>query len=183
MQKNLIDYENTYFDKEPFLDVCNPPLDYMNYADILISSDVLEHVMFPFEKAILGSFDILKPGGWLLLTTPYFKGASFVENYPWMKSYLVSEDGVVTGNDGIDETVIVDPIFHGGPGNTLEMRIFSPEILNLSLKQVGFENIKFLEEDINEFGILRSVSKMGTIIARKPKKRFMGLRTNKLLEF
>ena len=139
--------------------------------------------MFPFEKAILGCFDILKPGGWLLLTTPYFKGASFVEKYPWMKSYEVSEGGVVTGSDGINETVVVDPCFHGGPGNTLEMRIFSPEVLNLSLKQAGFENIRFLEEDVYEFGILRSVSKMGTIIARKPKKRFMGLRTDKLLEF
>jgi hypothetical protein len=168
MNKNEFNYLNTFFDSEPKLDVSNPN-DFKNCASVLISSDILEHVMPPFEKALKGHFDILRRGGYLILTTPYFKNQAFVEKYPWMQSYSVGVDHVVTGIDAAGRKVMVEnPVFHGGPGNTLEMRLFTPDTLTQSLTSVGFRDIRILEEDILSKGIMRSSTNMGTIIARKP---------------
>jgi len=176
MNRNQYKYKNTYFDVEPLLNVSKPSKTFLNSADILISSDVLEHVMSTFEKSIIGHFEILKPGGWLIMTTPYFKDQPYVDKYPWMSSYSVTREGEINalGSEGIRK--VSDPIFHGGPGNTLEMRLFAPETLKEALGSAGFTEIAFLEEDIPQYGIFRSTTQVGTIIAKKPSKRFLPLK-------
>jgi SAM-dependent methyltransferase len=177
-----MDYQNTFFDIEPCLDICNPSKAFKHKADILISSDVMEHVMSPFEKAFIGTFDVLKPGGYVILTTPYFHDMAFVDKYPWMKSYKVNSNHEVTGYDGEFDRLAFDPIFHGGPGNTLEMRLFTPETLLYALEKTGFVNIQFLEDDIPEYGIVRHNEKMGTIIAKRP-ERSQKLMADNFLKF
>jgi hypothetical protein len=163
------DYINSYFDVEPQLDISHPSEIWHNFADILISSDVMEHVMPPIGRAFLGHYRVLKPGGTLIMTTPYFHRSSFIEKYPHMWGYSVDESGQVFAN-GSDykDLKIEDPIFHGGPGNTLEMRLFTPEIIEEGLDNVGFQDITFNETDIRDHGIIRSETQMGTITARKP---------------
>ena len=61
-----------------------------------------------------------------------------------------------------------NPVFHGGPGNTLEMRILTPEIIREGLEVAGFKDVVFNEADVPEYGIIRSATSVGTITARKP---------------
>jgi hypothetical protein len=169
MEKHGIYYINTFLEKDPQLDISKPNQKYIKYADVLISSDVLEHVMPPFEEYVKGHFDVLKKGGKLIMTTPYFHHKAYIEKYPLMSSYSVDDFGKVVASDKDGKTFDVnDAIFHGGPGNTLEMRLFSPEILKYTLEQVGFIDIQMIEEDNLEYGILRSATNMGTFLATKP---------------
>lgn len=162
-------YTNTFFNEIPELDISNPGDDWLGVADVLISSDVMEHVMPPLSRAFRGHFDVLKPGGKMILTTPYFSGCSFVEKYPHMVGYKVDENSnVIAYGKDYDSLKILDPVFHGGPGNTLEMRLFAPETIQEGLEIAGFTDIVFHEQDIVEHGIIRSETKMGTITAIKP---------------
>jgi len=161
-------YQNTYYDTEPMLDVTNPARKHHKAADLLINSDVLEHVMFPWQKALSGSFKILKPGGHLILTVPYKKNGISVEKYAHLASYEVSETGEVSGTNFNNEIVTVeDPIFHGGPGNTLEMRILSLAVILDALRECGFINIVVDDEDVSTFGIVRG-DEVGVIVAQRP---------------
>lgn len=164
-----LNYLNTFFDMDPRLDISNPSDNWHNFANILISSDVMEHVMPPISKAFAGHFKVLQPGGNLILTTPYFHQSSYLEKYPHMSGYVVDDQANVFANgDNYESLKIVDPVFHGGPGNTLEMRIVAPEIIREGLEMAGFEDVVFNEVDIPENGIIRSATNMGTITARKP---------------
>ena len=64
-------YRNTFYDREPRLDITDPPTDLEGTLDFLISSDVFEHVPPPVERAFEGVFRLLKPGGVFVLTVPY----------------------------------------------------------------------------------------------------------------
>lgn len=170
-QRNL-KYFNTYLDVRPRLDISAPRAKYKNLADLVICSDVLEHVMFPVQSAIRGLFEILKPGGYVVVTVPYTFHEPNQEHYPWMKSYEASQnnDGTwrVTGIafDGTSREV-ENPIFHGGPGNTLEMRLLSREELISNFRDAGFTKVEIDEKDQKELGIRMQ---LGVLVAQRPNK-------------
>jgi hypothetical protein len=111
-----LSYLNTFFDVDPRLDISNPSGNWHNFADILISSDVMEHVMPPISRAFDGHFKVLRPGGNLILTTPYFHQSSYLEKYPHMSGYVVDDQAnVFAHGDDYESLKIVDPVFHGGP--------------------------------------------------------------------
>ena len=165
-------YLNTFLNESPTLDVLNLLENQIASADILISSDILEHVPFPPALAVSGMYELLKSNGHLILTVPWFKDISYTEHYPWLVNYSVHEnvDGTFS-TIGFDSTgnsfEIVNPTFHGGPGNTLEMRLFTlDEVLRL-LDASGFHSIKVHDYDVIEFGIRRDNKNIGTITAQK----------------
>ncbi|MBD2654442.1 class I SAM-dependent methyltransferase [Synechocystis sp. FACHB-383] len=47
-----------------------PPVDFLNYFDVVVSSDVIEHLFYPRELPRFAK-QCLKPGGQLIVTTPY----------------------------------------------------------------------------------------------------------------
>jgi hypothetical protein len=49
--------------------------------------------------------------------------------------------------------LLTDLCFHGGPGQTLEMRLFGKEALVAHLESAGFERIEF-GESYPEYGII-----------------------------
>ena len=156
--KRSIRYKNTFFDQPPRLDITSPAKRYLGKLDLLISSDVLEHVFYPVSRALSGHRALLKNGGTLVLTVPYTIGEANQEHYPWMVSYLPLqlESGrwVVIGKD-VEGNIhqISNPIFHGGPGNTLEMRLLSLEYLIEVLSNQGFDDITLHSEDVPADGI------------------------------
>jgi len=171
-----ITYTNTFFDEEPNLDICRPGKKWKQSADILISSDVLEHVFYPISHALEGSLKVLKPNGVLVLTMPWNEFGASIEHYPWMTAYSVIEEGPdihkVIGVDQQGLTHIVqEPNFHGGPGNTLEMRLISLHVLLHELSKVGFRDIEVQLEENRTYGINPTLG-MGVILARKPKHRW-----------
>lgn len=154
-----IDYTNTWLHKEPRLDITSPPDEQIGQYDLVVSSDVFEHVLPPVQRAFDGAVSLLKPGGHLVLTVPSIPTGSTVEHYPDAVDYDVVEvaPGVfevdVVREDGTKRRV-TDPVFHGGPGSTLEMRVFGmPDVL-WHLGAAGFTAVRTLADDVDEYGII-----------------------------
>jgi SAM-dependent methyltransferase len=154
-----LDYVNTWYDREPRLDITAVPEALAERHDLVISSDVLEHVLAPVQRAFDGLARLLRPGGVLVLTVPSVPGASTVEHYPDAVDYAVStEDGsTVVDLTRLDGSVhrAADPVFHGGSGATLEMRVFGLDAVLDHLRAAGFSGYRVLRDDVPRFGIVR----------------------------
>lgn len=151
-------YRNTYLHTKPVLDIVQPEPSLFGKNDFVISSDVFEHVTPPVKIAFSNTLKLLRPGGALILTVPYkFEGAT-EEHYPNLHDYrfMPGEDGIRLVNITRENRTEVydDPVFHGGGGLTLEMRIFSLPGLLAALEEAGFKEIRVHDRSNPEFGIL-----------------------------
>ncbi len=139
------DYQNTYFHQAPKLDITNIDPAQEGQFDFIISSDVFEHVPPPVSVAFQNVHQLLKPDGVLIFTVPYTKANETLEHFPELYDYqLLETDGRytlqnVTKSGGVQ--IFEDLVFHGGPGSTLEMRVFSESSLIREFKQAGFSSI------------------------------------------
>jgi SAM-dependent methyltransferase len=154
-----LDYSNTFYHREPFLDLKDVPGAYTGKFDFIICSDVLEHVEPPVNKAIVNLYRMLSPNGVLLLTVPYTLGeGGTLEHFPELHRYTViyTPFGKFLLNLTRDLRVqgFKDLVFHGGTGSTLEMRVFTRDGLLLALEAAGFSRILIHEDPYPEFGIL-----------------------------
>ena len=167
-----VDYINTYFHTEPFLDICNPPEKYTGAFDFVISTEVYEHVPPPASRAFAATFKILKPGGAFVFTVPFTNEAETLEHYPLLDRYEIVkfDDEYVLVNrrkDG-DYELHTKPAFHGGPGTTLEMRVFCRADIIRQLEAAGFADITVMEKPYLEMGIIHNHPWSLPILARKP---------------
>ncbi len=153
----IFDFQNTYYHMEPFLDVTDAT-SAARYRDLdfVISSEVLEHVKAPVTKSLQNIFDMLKPGGVLVLTVPYLEGYEPIEHYPHLHEFEIVKTGTSYSvvNKRPDEAIehLVNPRFHGGPGAVLEMRVFGEGDLFSMLRYVGFSEIHDLPPTDAEIG-------------------------------
>src|SRR5262249_45792477 len=69
--EKIFSYTNTFYHREPFLDLMNPKETDFGKYDFIICSEVLEHVPDPVERAFDTLSKLLKPNGALILTVPY----------------------------------------------------------------------------------------------------------------
>lgn len=165
-------YQNTFYHQRPFLDIVAPPEEMLGTADFLISSDVFEHVPPPVSRAFDNAYRLLKPGGFLILTVPYSKEAVTIEHFPNLDRYrIIDIDGhhALVNLDREDRFHLHSGlIFHGGGGETLEMRVFCERGVLDALKQAGFTDIRIVGEDVPEVGIIHKVDWSLPIIARRP---------------
>ena len=150
-------YTNTFFHTEPHLDIANVPDDHAALYDFIIASDVFEHVAPPVSRAIRNAHRLLKPDGVLIFTVPFTLEPDTVEHFPLLHDYQVYETG--TGwqleNRTVDGQVQVhrDLVFHGGPGTTLEMRLFSRPALEREFAAAGFSRVRIADEAVPAHGI------------------------------
>ena len=129
----------------------------MGKLDVLISSDVFEHVCPPVRTAFKNARQLLKPDGFLILTVPYGLQPETIEHYPKLYDFAVEGD---VGDrrlmnitvDGERET-FSNLIFHGGAGSTLEMRIFAKDCLLADLQEAGFSRVTIQSDPCFEHGI------------------------------
>jgi SAM-dependent methyltransferase len=141
------DYQNTYYHEEPKLDIAAASIapEFMG-KDFIISSDVFEHVAPPVSRAFENVWKMLKPGGLFILTVPYGHQRETIEHFPELNEFnVVERDGSFVLRNKTSTGVVQefnDLVFHGGPGATLEMRVFSETALIQHLKDAGFANIK-----------------------------------------
>lgn len=153
-----LDYTNTFFHTAPFLDICDPAPGYRGAWDFLISSDVFEHVPPPAQRAFDGAHAVLRPGGHLILTVPFLNEPQTREHYPSLHDFAVvpHKGSWLLVNKTVEGQfeVFDDLVFHGGPGQTVEMRVFCRDAIVRSLEAAGFRDIRVLEEDHPEFGVL-----------------------------
>ncbi len=156
----LYDYTNFFYHTEPFLDICNIGKLECGSYDLLVTSDVFEHVQPPRHVAFVNSWRLLKPGGLLLLTVPYTLLPKTVEHFPGLHRYgfVKDEAGMLLVNHRKDQIfeVFDNLTWHGGEGTTLEMRVYSEADLLQIISDTGFKEIKIWNEDFPENGILQS---------------------------
>ena len=165
-------YRNTFYDREPQLDITDPPRNLQGTLDFVISSDVFEHVPPPVERAFEGAFRLLKPGGVFVVTVPYLYGGETIEHYPSLHEFEIVEFGgsrilINRTADGRWE-VFDDLKFHGGEGLTLEMRIFSRAALRQQLRAAGFHQIVDWKDRVPEFRACWQEPHSFPVVARRP---------------
>lgn len=167
-----LDYTNTFFHKEPFIDITTPPVDLKEKLDFIISSDVFEHIPHPVSRAFEASYSLLKPGGHLILTVPFRNSDETQEHFPDLHEYEIFDfkgDRILVNRDieGNYKTYS-GLVFHGGDGTTLEMRVFCRKDIEAQLISAGFEEITFFEQPVSQYGIYHRVNWSLPILARKP---------------
>ena len=151
--ERVFDYTNTYFHKNPHLDICDlEALAAFQDYDMVICSDVIEHTIKSPAHTVPNLVSMLRPGGALVLSTPTFQIPSSIEWYGGLREFSVErvEEAFqvhwldIRGQTNIDRK----PIFHGGAGTTLEMRVIAHEKLVNIARGSGtfFEVIEFIPE-------------------------------------
>lgn len=153
----LTNYRNTYFHQQPKLDVTNAD-SCSNYGnlDFVICSEILEHIISPVSQAMLNIKGMLRPSGCLILSVPYLEGYETIEHYPHIHNFAISETSghFTLTNISLDGHIqhFDNLVFHGGPGSTLEMRVFGEGDLLSMLSYVGFKSVEILEPIIPDIG-------------------------------
>lgn len=171
--KQKYEYINTYYHRAPFLDISNPDKILHNKYDILITTEVFEHVIGPSTKPFLGSYHLLKPGGHIILTVPYINKGDSIEHYAsnliGYEAYKNEEGLWVAELEYSDGRKAIDSNakFHGGPGKTLEIRLFNRGRVLEELNFAGFCDIETHDENLPQYGINWGPASR-VITARKP---------------
>ena len=165
-----LDYENTYYHQEPMLDIMIAPEVEGTY-DFLFSSDVFEHVPPPAFTAFQNSHSYLKKNGSLVFSVPYNNFGETLEHFPDLNEYFIDYlgDKPILKNltkNGLRQE-FNNLVFHGGAGETLEMRVFSlPSLTNLLLES-GFQSINVVKDPCFRFGVFWPQTSSLPIIAKK----------------
>ena len=151
-------YENTWFHMAPQLDIANASPERFGRYDFVIASDVFEHVAPPVARAFENARKLLKPGGRFIFTVPFSLESDTAEHFPDLHDWTMAEhDGcwrlTNTTAAGARQT-FDDLVFHGGPGTTLEMRLFSRAGLEREFARAGFARVRVAAEPYLPFGIL-----------------------------
>lgn len=163
-------YTNTYYHQEPLLDITNSAsaAQYSN-LDFIICSDVLEHVEMPVNNAFKNLGAMLKHGGYLIFSVPYFTDAiseHTIEHFAPHKKLLVAvEDGreYVISESHIAYT---NACWHDGPGSILERRVFSERAVYEHLGRNGLE-LQEIGDGIADQGIISNMKGSKVMICRK----------------
>ncbi len=147
------DYTNTFYHQKPFFDVSNPDKAHFEKYDFVISSDVFEHVASSPLEMFTAVRKVLKTGGILIFTVPYGDNVRTIEHYPDLYDYRIEGSGgdrvLINTTLSGKEQRFSNLGFHGGDGDTLELRIFSlRDILSL-LKTCGFHSMVVHEDNLS----------------------------------
>ena len=166
-----LDYTNTYFHQEPKLDVTDISKDKFETLDFIISSDVYEHVLYPVSRAFENTKNLLKNDGVFVFTVPYTKeGDETVEHFGELNDFEITKQNGTYVLKDIDKSgnkkVYNNLVFHGGPGTTLEMRVFCEKSMLNELKNAGFSDVKIYSDDYMKYGIYCDVDWSLPVAAR-----------------
>ena len=150
-----LSYANSFLDRKPVVDVTLPQPAHAESCDFVIASEVFEHVAPPVEQALRHVHEMLKPGGFMLLTVPFTLGSKTLEHFPNLAEYEVldfkGERILVNLTKSGKLEVFENLVFHGGTGLTLEMRLFCKDGLLASLAAAGFAGAQIVS-GAREFG-------------------------------
>jgi SAM-dependent methyltransferase len=168
-------YINTQFDEDlrggrPFLDITNPSQDFLSSADVVICSDVLEHVEPPVQGAFDGLFSLLKSDGVLIMTVPYDVGKTvehFPELFDWKFENLNGRRILRNTTRAGEEQTFSNLVYHGGGEQVLEMRVFGLDDLRNNLASAGFGDVTVMDYDVPKYGIIQPEIWGRTITARR----------------
>jgi SAM-dependent methyltransferase len=165
------DYTNTFYDREPHLDLSEPHPQLYGTYDFILLADVIEHIAPPIEGALEEACRLLKPHGFLGITIFCNPIDQMREHFPELNEFRIVPLGKspVLLNRRRDGTLEIrdDLVFHGGPGATLEMREFGVTELRAKLLAAGFLGVHLLTDNLPRIGILFDQHVSQPLIARK----------------
>jgi hypothetical protein len=179
--EELFDYTNTFYHREPRLDVTRQDPARDGRYTFIIASDVYEHI--PLEglaAAFKNAYRMLRHDGFMLFTVPFAKRGETAEHFPRLHDFRIeeTEGGRVLRNRTADgqEEVFRDLVFHGGDGSTLEMRHFSEPALRRAFADAGFHSSRPRFEPYPIFGVLWPMDWAVPMIVRKSMLSRAGVR-------
>lgn len=156
--QSKFDYTNTFFHCDPHLDILHPEDSWIGRNDFVISSDVFEHVAPPVQWAFDNLYALLKPGAAAIFSVPFTLDKATSEHFPNLHEFSIHEESSgawvldnVTAEGKTEQ--FRDLVFHGGPGTTLEMRVFSLAALAQHFASAGFVDFRVHNEASFEHGI------------------------------
>ena len=148
------------------------PFEHLKQREIDVAVST-EHVAPPVEKAFANAFKLLKPGGVFVLTVPYGTQTETVEHFPELHDFKIWSENSTYYLENVTKAGQVQRfnnlIFHGGPGTTLEMRVFAERALLRHLTDAGFEAVTVHREPDLSHGIWWPEPWSLPISARRPK--------------
>lgn len=159
LHREKFDYENTFYHREPRLDIMDENSGKTESYDFIVSSEVFEHVPPPAQLAFNNLFRLLKPRGFAVFSTPWAPDGHTREHFPLLYDWQIVNlrSGPVLVNrtaNGELQIIGENLVFHGGPGETLEMRLYSKDDLEKHFRTAGFEEIEIAEIETSlEYGI------------------------------
>jgi SAM-dependent methyltransferase len=164
------DYINTYYHQKPLIDITKSNSRWVGKCDFVISSDVFEHVPPPISVAFSNLKALLKPQGVVVFSVPFGVASDTLEHFPDLYDFRLTQEA---GSWVLYNTTMAgkkerfgDLIFHGGPGSTLEMRLFSLSGLIREFKDAGFSSMEVMSTACWEHGIYWREPWSITILAR-----------------
>lgn len=80
-------YTNSSLHKFPQVDLLDPPRSCIEQFEFVTCSDVLEHTPPPRTRPIQGVYQMLKPGGFTIITVPIKRNVSYKEYFPNLVSW------------------------------------------------------------------------------------------------
>jgi hypothetical protein len=152
-------HTNTSLDSYPKLNLLELKPDQVEICNILICSDVLEHVVNNIELCFINLYRILKPNGLLILSVPLVRvqekySSRNIQNSDFLKTGMQEYYPNITEwkHDEITDSILwtdsnnsvhrmKSPEWHGGVGLTLTFRLFSKNYIVRNLNTVGFRHI------------------------------------------
>jgi SAM-dependent methyltransferase len=164
-------FVNTFYHTEPKLDILNIDTSIRGSFDFVICSEVFEHIPPPIQPAFNNLAEILKPTGFVVFSVPWAPTGYTREHFPDLFDWAIreSDKGHVLVNrtaQGIDQE-FEGLVFHGGPGQTLEMRLFSIGSLRKNFANAGLDTINVADEQENpRFGIVFEPWSRGLVARR-----------------
>ncbi|MDP9148054.1 MAG: methyltransferase domain-containing protein [Acidobacteriota bacterium] len=166
-----VNYTNTFYDRQPYLDITESHTDQHGWYDFILSSDVFEHVAPPIERAFEEAFRLLKPYGVLCITVPSVIADRTDEHYPDLYQYsvieLAGEHVLINRKKNRTLEIHDNLVFHGGIGATLEMRLFAQADLVRKLRGAGFSDVVLQVDPVERFGIVFDGPWSRPLVARK----------------
>jgi SAM-dependent methyltransferase len=166
-----LNFTNTYFHREPRIDLTDATSGEDGAYDFIIASEVFEHIPPPVQLGFNNLARLLSPNGFVIFTVPWNPDGHTIEHYPdlfdWKVVRLRSGPVLVTVTITGEAQAFRNPVFHGGDGETLEMRLFSKDDLVRHFDAAGFQRLKFSEiEAALDYGIIWEPWSRG-LVARK----------------
>lgn len=168
-------FRNTFLHADPKFDVLHPTPEDIAAYDFVISSEVFEHIPPPIQVAFDNLSRVLRPSGFVVFTVPWKPEGSTEERFPTLYDWRIEEQlsGVPvlvnrTAKGEVEQ--MTNLVFHGGGGQTLEMRLFSKPDLIAGFTRAGFKSITFSKVDEHPaFGIVwEGHYSLGLIARKKP---------------
>lgn len=144
-------YVNYHFHKSPQMDITDISENAQYKADLVVCSDVMEHIMSPVEKGFIGLNRLLNDKGILVFSVPHTdRSGNHVEHFPVLKEFkIIGVKAPILIGEDMDGNKFekADLIFHGGEGEVLEFRVFSETSLLKYFSVNSFKRVKKIKNN------------------------------------